>query len=370
MIRRAARLSARVVVTGCYAQMNPDVIAGMDGVVSVVPNAKKSAIVGQLALDAGRGFGMLNPCEGSRSRYFLKIQDGCDRACTYCLVWKARGNPRSVEPERVVEHARAAIEHGYSEIVLTGVHLGLYGVDLRGKINLASLLDQLLTQTRGARFRLSSLEVNELDGKMIDLMADPRVCDHLHLPLQSGDDGVLARMNRRYTAYNYAHTIERIASRLPGIGLGTDVIAGFPGEDDAAHANTVALVKSLPFTYIHVFPYSARSGTAAERIRPCVPVDLRKKRASEIRELSDLVKNAYISSQIGEVHEVLVEKSSASMIVQGITSNYLRAVVQGSKAQPGLYSGSIRPGRLVFMRVLRAESGQVIGIPAPNAGSA
>ncbi len=275
LVRRLARGNPgiRTVVMGCAAALDDGRIAALPNVTSVVAGPDGAAVARALGVAPGADSALRRFASGSRA--WLKIQDGCDEHCTFCATVLARGQGRSREPEALVaEAAQLAAEH--AEIVLTGVHIGTYGGDLDGRWTLAALVALLVERVPDVRFRLSSVEATEVDAALVELMASApgRLAPHLHAPLQSGSDAVLKRMGRHwYTAATYRRAVERLAERVAPLGLGADVIVGFPGERDADHAATLRLIEELPFTYLHVFPYSERAGTAAVRLGPPGRVD-------------------------------------------------------------------------------------------------
>jgi threonylcarbamoyladenosine tRNA methylthiotransferase MtaB len=336
LIRRAARTGARVYVSGCYAELNREKVSGMEGVEKVINNDNKHNVISQfdnggqsIALSHGR----------SRTRRFLKVQDGCNFSCSYCLIWKARGQSRSESPEVVVEEVEAAVREGVKEVALTGVHLGLYGKDLLQPESLSGLVEKILRETDIGRIRLSSLEVNEIDALLLDLLGDRRVCSHLHVPLQSGDDDVLRMMRRKYSVSYFISRIKEIQRRYPDIGLGTDIIAGFPQETPEAFANSLRVLAELPFTYAHVFPYSRRPGTEAAGLRELVEHTERRERAARLRSVAAGKKRAFLESQKGRVLSVLFEEELEGNRYKGTSDNYLRIE---SRADRGL-KGNIFP---------------------------
>lgn len=322
LIRKSARSGARVIVTGCYSDMNPVSVSKMDNVEHVVLNANKDNIINYIDDNVKVSNNVLT--RGSRTRYFLKVQDGCDHSCTYCMVWKARGKSRSVDLDKAVDMARRASEQGYNEIVLTGVHLGLYGQDINSELTLAELVEELLSRTNIRRFRLSSLEVNEVTPRLLDVFMDPRVCPHLHIPLQSGDSGVLREMNRTYDRDLFRERVLEIVSRTGEIALGTDIIAGFPSETEEAYENTLSLATELPFTYMHVFPYSSRPGTVACELEDIAGHDRRKHRASTLRDLAAWKKQDYLRANMKKSLEVLFEKKGSDGLWVGTSGNYIK----------------------------------------------
>jgi threonylcarbamoyladenosine tRNA methylthiotransferase MtaB len=278
-----------VVVAGCAAAVGSENIRTLEGVTAVVPGQDPEAVAGSLGVFPRRpeeeNGDLLDRCERG-TRAWLKVQDGCDLNCSYCVIRVARGRNRSRAPEVIVEEARRLAEH-HPEISLTGIHIGLYGTDLKPRVAFAALLEALLGSVCDVRFRVGSLECSQLDDRVIDLIAGSggRLAPHLHVPLQSGSDRILRLMRRAYLTRRYRDRVERLAERVAPLGLGTDVIVGFPGETDEDHRCTVELVEALPFTYVHVFPYSERRGTDAERLPDAIPPRLKAERSLEIREL-------------------------------------------------------------------------------------
>jgi threonylcarbamoyladenosine tRNA methylthiotransferase MtaB len=340
LIRRAARAGARVIVTGCYSELNSDSVADMEGVEAVIKNEDKLRIIAGLAretatifLDSGAG----------RTRLFLKIQDGCSRHCSYCVIPRARGKPRSLKVREVIESISAAAARGTKEVVLSGIHLGLYGEDLKPKVPLSELASEIIEKTGIERVRLSSLEITELDGKLLELFQGRRLCRHLHIPLQSGDDRILGLMNRPYNSAFFRETVLSLSRRLGDIGLGTDVIAGFPGETDRELDNTLRLLEALPLTYLHVFPYSRRPGTPAADMPGEVTPSVKKQRAAALRALSQRKKGAYMAAQVGQTLDVLVEEQGPEGQYRGTSSNYLKVRFRSH----GLHEGSVVPVRVM-----------------------
>lgn len=319
-IRRLARRhpETRLVVTGCHAQVAPGELSAIPGVDAVVGTADKMRIAEegyrprQDAEDAlCRDAEFEHPpvlATGRRSRPVVKIQDGCDAFCSYCIVPYARGRSRSSPPGQVLSAVTGLAEAGYCEAVLSGIHLGRYGRDLRPATDLTDLMRRLEASRPIQRIRLSSVEPNEIDEEMLDIMArSPLFCRHLHVPLQSGNDNVLKRMNRTYTAAFYARQVRRIRERLPDAAIGADVLVGFPGESENDFADTCALVNDLPLTYLHVFPFSPRPGTPAEGFAGRVQESAIRLRCRRLRRLGRQKKEQFLARWIGKEMEVLVE---------------------------------------------------------------
>ena len=324
-VRRAARRAPalRTVVMGCAAARDDGTIAALPSVDAVVTGGDVLGVAAALGLPAtGRP-----PNVQTGTRALLRIQDGCDEHCTFCATTLARGAARSRSADAVIDEATQLAER-HPEIVLTGIHIGHYGVDTDD--SLSALVERLMRDVPRVRFRLSSLEATEVDDRLRELFAQAdRLAPHLHAPLQSGSDAVLKRMGRHwYRAATYAAAVERIASSVPVFALGGDVIAGFPGENDDDHRATLDLVRALPFTYLHVFPYSVRPGTAAERLGSHVAASTIDRRAGELRELSEQCAAAHRATRLGAECDLVVMGSGPRR--EGLTEDYLTVVVDAS----------------------------------------
>ncbi|MGQ0539724.1 MAG: MiaB/RimO family radical SAM methylthiotransferase [Gemmatimonadaceae bacterium] len=336
-VRRVARANSalRSVVMGCAAARDDGTIAALPTVEHVIPGADFTAIGAALRLSPSpRTRTSSSPPAQSGTRALLRIQDGCDEHCTFCATTLARGANRSRPPEELLGEA-AALAQRHPEIVLTGVHIGTYGRDIDS--SLGALVERLLDLVPNTRLRLSSIEATELDDRLHDLFCSvppSRLAPHLHAPLQSGSDRLLKRMGRHwYTAATYARAVERLVHGRPVFALGADVIAGFPGESEADHRATCAMIEALPFTYLHVFPYSARDGTAALRLPGHVSGDVVRERAAELRSLARAKQDSYRLQRLGGGADVVVvreprngagtgsERESRSR--EGLTEDYL-----------------------------------------------
>jgi threonylcarbamoyladenosine tRNA methylthiotransferase MtaB len=348
LIRRAGRTGARVIVSGCYSELNKEAVGRMEGVEKVVSNRNKSGITKLIHCNSE---GNKLALSGRRSRYFLKVQDGCNNSCSYCIVPRARGSSRSASPLKVIESAKRAVGEGYREIVLTGIHLGQYGADIEGG-SLSGLVENILKNTGVERLRLSSIEVNEVDDGLLGLLESPRVAGHLHIPLQSGDDGVLGMMNRGYDTAFFRDVIARIMGKLPDIALGTDVIAGFPRETEAAFQNSVDLIRELPFSYLHVFPYSRRPGTTAADMEDTVGDAARRERAGTLRAVGAQKKESYMAGQVGRTLGTLIESRPSEGTWRGTSCNYLKVRVR---------AGALERGSIVPIRVEGLREGELVG---------
>jgi threonylcarbamoyladenosine tRNA methylthiotransferase MtaB len=327
LIRRAIRTGAKVVVTGCYSQIKPDDIKNIEGVFSIVDNNKKMNIINMISTDITS-----NTCSYSnRSRPYIKIQDGCNFSCSYCIVPLARGRSKSIDVSEVIRQVNEFEESGYNEVVLTGIHLGLYGYDLRHKTKLSQLLKILLKETNISRIRLSSIEINEVDKEIIEIFQEQRICKHIHIPLQSGDDDILRAMNRRYTSNLFKSTIENIKKNISEIAIGTDVIIGFPGEGDREFLNTKNLLYYLPIAYMHIFPFSSRPNTEASKMPKQITSFIKRDRFNELNALNINKKKAFMLSQINKTLDVIIEEHCHENFSLGTSSNYLRVKIPTKK---------------------------------------
>ncbi len=351
-IQRAVRGNprARVVVTGCWAQTDPETVARVRGVDLVVGNADKGRLPemvadlldGQLVsrvrvsdIRAVRTLASAPVSDVPRTRAFVKVQDGCQHRCAFCIVPLARGASRSRDPQVVLDQVRWLVEAGHAEVVLTGVDLGHYGFDLTPRTTLAALLHAMV-EVPGLRWiRLSSVLPSYFTPELLEIVTGSSViAPHLHIPLQSGSDRVLRRMRRPYTVAMYRALVERLAAAIPDLGLGADVIVGFPGETDAEFEATQALVTALPFTYLHVFGYSDRRATEAERLDGHLEARVITARSRTLRALSRTKSLEFRRKLLGTVHEVLVleRRDGGAGALVGLTGNYVEVLFDGPDA--------------------------------------
>ncbi|MCB9451010.1 MAG: tRNA (N(6)-L-threonylcarbamoyladenosine(37)-C(2))-methylthiotransferase MtaB [Anaerolineaceae bacterium] len=325
---------AAITVTGCYAQIAPEDIAILPGVAGVVDNLAKDSLVETLTGQPVLPFEQeplergVHPGASGRTRAFIKVQDGCDNACTFCITTVARGAGRSRSQDEIVAEIRYLHSIGYQEAVLTGVHLGSYGHDRSDPDGLAGLVRAILAETDIPRLRLSSLEPWDLAPSFFDLWDNPRLCRHLHLPLQSGSDATLKRMLRRTTQVQFRALVEAARARIPGVSITTDVIVGFPGETDAEFAESAAFIAEMDFAGLHVFRYSRRPGTAAARMRGHIPKDVQKTRSAHLLALASDMENRFAAQFAGETLPVLWEQIAGvqeeGFLNVGYTDNYIR----------------------------------------------
>ncbi|MBN1430527.1 MAG: tRNA (N(6)-L-threonylcarbamoyladenosine(37)-C(2))-methylthiotransferase MtaB [Anaerolineae bacterium] len=350
MIARArhANPNASIVVTGCYAELAPEKLAHLPGVVQVIGNRQKDdlvdLVVGEGALLDARE--ILRPGSLGRTRAFVKVQDGCDNRCAFCVTTLLRGKGHSRPPGEIIEEIRLLLEAGYQEIVLTGVHLGSYGHELGRPQGLRELVEVLLARTDVPRLRLSSLEPWDLDGGFFDLWADRRLCPHIHLPLQSGCDATLRRMARRTTQASFAALVDAARKRIPDLTITGDVIIGFPGETQAEFTESLAFVEAMGFARLHVFTYSSRPGTAAARMSDHIPLAVKKERLIRMMALSDHLWHACRQQHVGRIYDVLWESAHGDApegwVWSGLTDNYLRVFT----AAPTMLNNTITSARL------------------------
>lgn len=270
----------------------------------------------------------------TRTRAFVKIQDGCENYCSYCIIPFVRGRCRSKKKDVILEEISSLVNNGYNEIVLTGIHTGNYGVDLGTCFS--DLLEDILKISGLKRLRISSIEITELDDKFFKLLENPVLCNHLHVPLQSGSDRILKLMNRKYDKKEYLSVINKIRSIRPDISITTDVIVGFPGENSDDFNECLSFVKEVNFAKVHVFPYSKRNGTKAARMGGHIDGNTKKERTKELLELSDKLEKEYYNSCIGKKEQVLIEKIENGY-AYGHTSNYLYLKVSGNYEENHLY---------------------------------
>ncbi len=368
LIRRARRINpaCRIVVTGCYAQIDPAALADLPGVVLVIGNGEKRDLlrllsetgpkvqVGDMRHQTGPALSLSS--FSGRSRAFAQIQNGCDAYCSYCIIPYARGASRSVPPDQVLEQVRQLVKSGFQEVVLTGIHIGGYGRDLAEPGSLLKLLRRIELETDLTRLRLGSIEPQELEDSLIEQVACSSIlCPHFHVPLQSGDDAVLRRMNRHYGRDFFAERISKISAWIPDAAIGMDVITGFPGETEEEFAATRDLIEALPVSYLHVFPFSRRPGTPAARFPDPVPGPRARERAALLRRIGEKKQQDYACRFVGRQLQVVVEGGRYRGLCKGLSDNYLSVIFPAPQGLEGALKavqvdgfdgGSLR-GRLV-----------------------
>jgi len=347
LIRRARRRNpaARVVVTGCYAQLRPDELQEL-GIDAIVSNREKEKLPELVASLFGQNRD--TPTDNSESgqtrfitgmnnltRAFVKIQDGCDEECTFCTIWMARGPVVSRPADAIVREIKALAQNDYKEVALTGVHIGKYDYE---RLDLVGLLKTILDETPVNRIRFSSLNPLEIDDDLVRLMStNPRICPHVHLSIQSGDDDVIRWMGRKYSRQSLLNITGRLRDSVPGITIGADFIVGFPGETDAQFENSCTLLEQADIHYLHVFPYSDRPGTRASAMPRKVPDSIKSERTRRLRQLGQEKKLIHIKSFIGRKLLVLVENRDipGDAYSTGLSENYLRVNIVGANQFKG-----------------------------------
>lgn len=365
LIRRgkAENPDAIIVVTGCYAQVSAQEVAKIEGVDYIVGNPEKEKIlqyinegkrkssrieIGEVSRD--KSLGLRAKGSSGRTRAYLKVQDGCNNSCSYCIIPKARGASRSLPISTILEEIEGLVADAYKEIILTGIHLGAYGLDLlpsardltvKGSgqdghsANIATLIREIDRRGYPCRFRISSLDPNEVSDELIEILADSRtICNHLHLPLQSGDDNVLQRMNRLYIGRLFAEQVEKMAKMIPDVSIGVDIIAGFPGEGEKEFSNTYNLLNNLPISYMHIFPFSKRKDTEAAGFSNQIDAKSIKERCERLRALDKIKRRRFCEKFIGKSLSVLVEASrdKETGFFMGRSANYIPFLVKDGDA--------------------------------------
>lgn len=367
-IRRIHRENpgAQILVTGCYAQRAPQEISALPGVSLVVGNSHKHKLADYVSPPPTSAFVPLAQIGGSepnviigdifahteltaapvfdgtgfdKTRPNLKVQDGCNNRCSFCIIPYVRGSSRSLKLDHVLREVDALVKNGYREIVLSGINLGRWGRELTPRTNFASMLRAILEQTQIEKLRISSVEPMDWTNEVIELVASsPRICKHTHVPLQSGSDKILRKMHRKYRPWHYADRIERIRRAMPDAAIGADVMVGFPGETDEEFEQTRALIERLPFTYLHVFTYSSRPGTPSAEMPEQVPVQTARERNRVLRELIAKKKHNFMESFVGREVQAITLTHFDGESTEALTDNYLKLRVRGQHAS-NLWTG-------------------------------
>lgn len=357
LIRRTLKTNpdAKIIVTGCYVHSNPEQLSAISRSVHLLGNSDKKDIIDFISSlrlkgsyhnrvsDIQKTSSFNTPPANrlfDRTRAFLKIQDGCNNRCSYCIVPHVRGRSRSLALSEVLRRAAELARNGYREIVLTGVHIGAYGLDLQPSYSILKLIKALEQDNHlnDVRIRLSSIEPNELTDELIDFFAESdKVCPHFHIPLQSGDSHILKMMNRKYGPRLFLDRIERIKTNIKDVNIGIDVIAGFPGETEVHFSNTVEFIEKIEPGYLHVFPYSVRPGTPASNFKNHIPDHEKKRRAGVLRNISDRKKREFYSSVINKKLNVIAEGVDAEDqgFIKGFSENYIPVSFKGTESMIG-----------------------------------
>ena len=383
-IRRIKRGNpeAHIVVTGCYAQRAPEEIAKLDGVSLVIGNSHKHALPEMAANLVPRSFVPLasigvsveptpviigdifahtelmaapafdNESAAERTRPNLKIQDGCNNRCSFCVIPYVRGKSRSLAMDAVLREVDSLVDAGYQEIVLSGINLGRWGRDLRPRLEFEELLRTILDKTAIPKIRISSVEPMDWSNDLISIVAEsPRVCKHAHVPLQSGSDRILRKMHRRYRPWHYADRIQRVRAAMPAAAIGADVMVGFPGETNEHFEETRSFIELLPFTYLHVFTYSSRPGTPSASMAEQVPVHTARERNKVLRDLIAQKKQTFMQSLVGCELEAVTLTGHSGEHTEALTDNYQKLKLAGQHPS----------NRLVRARVEAVDGDALLG---------
>ncbi len=338
---------AKVIVTGCYAQTDPDQIKKIDRLDQIVCHKDKLKIANHIAAicenkspltfkktdhsKANSFLGFDHAVKGEMTRAYLKIQDGCDAFCTYCIVPYARGSSVSMPEKQVFKHLKELEFSGFKEVIITGIHTGMYGLDFKKKSSLLQLLEKINHEKPVYRIRLSSIEPGEINDCIINLAKPENIlCDHFHIPLQSGDDDILKKMKRPYNVALFENIIHKIHEKIPSAGIGVDTIIGFPSETEKQFNNTYELIKRLPISYLHVFPFSARKGTVAYHFDNKVDPAIIKERCARMRELDKTKRRSFINANLNKKLEGIVQlkPDKKTGMLKAVTSNYLNVLLE------------------------------------------
>ena len=381
-IRRIHRQNpeARILVTGCYAQRAPDEIAAMPGVSLVVGNSHKHKLA-ELAMPASKAFVPLRSIadahgapamvgdifahtellaapvfdsDNEKTRPNLKVQDGCNNRCSFCIIPFVRGRSRSLKMDEVIANVDRLVANGYREIVLSGINLGRWGRDFGSETRdrFPNLLRSILDRTEIAKLRISSVEPIDWSDDLIALVASsPRICRHAHVPLQSGSDRILRKMHRKYRPWHYEDRIAKIHATMPTAAIGADVMVGFPGETNEDFERTRAFIERLPFTYLHVFTYSSRPGTPSAEMPEQVPVHVARERNHILRELAATKKFQFQKQFVGNVLEAITLTNSSNRRTEALTDNYQKLWIEGTHA----------PNQIVVARIIGIEGDALVG---------
>jgi threonylcarbamoyladenosine tRNA methylthiotransferase MtaB len=372
--------NSKIIVTGCHAQTDTDLIKKIDNIHQIVCHKDKTLIaelisgqsrelpidqtidqtinkaVGRASADCpspfvfqppdhskeNRFLSFDKPVKGNMTRAYLKIQDGCNAFCTYCIIPYARGSSVSMLESEVFNHLEGLVQSGFKEVIVTGIHTGMYGLDLNPPTSLLKLIETMDQQKSVDRVRISSIEPTEISDELIDLAAPGHIlCDHFHIPLQSGDDEILKKMKRPYSASFFEETILKIREKLPLAGIGVDTIIGFPSETDEQFENTYTLLEKLPVSYLHVFPFSARKGTSAYHFQKKVPSEIIKERCARMRNLDLRKRSEFILANRGKILQGLVQKTDHTQpgFLKAVTSNYLTILLKKDESLRGKLVG-------------------------------
>ncbi|MFP4015438.1 MAG: tRNA (N(6)-L-threonylcarbamoyladenosine(37)-C(2))-methylthiotransferase MtaB [Halanaerobiales bacterium] len=365
LARRAKRLNPHAIVAlvGCYTQVSPEEVRDIGEVDLFIGTSNRANIVEYVEEVLHQGEVDINILERQElsvfeelkvdslretTRAYVKIEEGCNQFCSYCIIPYARGPVRSRDPQSVMKEVGELVSRGVKEIILTGTHLGAYGYDWDKDNSLEELIEDLITIDGLEHIRLSSIEVTEISDYLLDIIAsESKLCPHLHLPLQSGSEEILKRMKRPYTAEEFRRVVRKVRNKVPDIAITTDIIVGFPGEDQECFEEHYKFVKEMKFSRLHVFPYSIREGTPAARMADQLPGDVKREYSSKMRELNEGLMLAYQEKFLGKVRELIVEENRdfQTNFLTGVTDNYIRVLLD---------ENSKYMGKLVDVKMIRS----------------
>lgn len=365
LARRAKRLNRNSIVAlvGCYTQVSPEEVKEIEGVDLLIGTKRRKDIVDLVEKTRKTGHSTIELVHWKElteyeelkieelretTRAYVKIEEGCNQFCSYCIIPYARGPVRSRQMDLVEEEVNELVEKGVKEIILTGTHLGAYGYDWKDRNSLSKLIEKLLPIKGLEHIRLSSIEITEVTDHLLDLMAhESKLCPHLHLPLQSGSDRILKAMKRPYTTYKFKKVVDNIRQKIPDIAITTDIIVGFPGEREEYFEESFRFVKDVKFSRLHVFPFSPREGTPAARMKNQIPGELKKRYSQKMRDLNKKLMKEYQQSFIGKIRDGIIEedRDTKTGLLTAITDNYLRVLIDES---------DIYKGELVKIKLLKS----------------
>ncbi len=351
LINKYLNNDIKVVVTGCYSELNYQNLKLSMPEIEIIRNKDKYDILRNIKVESSE---IKEPYSHPRHRPAVKVQDGCNNACSYCIIPMSRGKSISLPLDEITDEIMHYESLNYKEIVLTGIHLGAYGLDLIPRLTLSKLLKTILNKTKLIRIRLSSIEVKEIDDELLEVLMESRVCKHLHIPLQSGDDKILRAMNRTYKIDDFHKKIKKILYLFNDISIGTDVIVGFPGEKDPEFRNSQKLLEEIQFSYLHVFTFSPRPGTKAAQLPEQIDEETKKIRSLTLRSLGEIKKRAFIVGNIGKVKQAVIESKTGKGFT-GTTDNYIKVFIPPS--------GGLREGMLVSVKLDCYNNGRITGLP-------
>jgi MiaB-like tRNA modifying enzyme len=343
IINKAKKLGIKAIVTGCYVELNKNL---NEDSIKFIPNFEKDNLIKYF-----KSLTKSNNLNLSRHRAIIKIQDGCNNFCSYCIVPYLRGKPRSVTVNEIINEIKDYESMGIKEVILSGINLGLYGIDFGKKFSLNDLILKILTDTSIPKIRLSSIEINHIDDELLKILKNSRVCKHLHIPLQHGSDRILSLMNRRYTSGQYLETIKKIYKMFPDISIGTDVIVGFPSESEDDFNKTIKLIEKIKFSYLHVFTYSKRPLTNSSEFPEHISQEIKKKRSEYLIEISKRKKTEYIRKFVNKKIEVIIEREKNGLF-SGTSDNYIKCLFKGK---------NLETGNIVNIKVTGIENEQALG---------